>query len=499
MALSGSFSKYPVTASYGKFGLYCEWNGTQSVSGNYTDITLKVYLRYYSLNVGSRDDSTVSINGVKETYTVPAINHNAGKDYYRLIKTYTVRVPHNSDGTKSCTLSASWRMSGTYSGTSVGTITASTTVTLNTIPRASSISSAGNVTLGNACSIKWTPNASNFKYKVKFAIGNWSHTTDYISPNKTSEYTYSGYTIPLTAANQLPNATTGTMTAYLYTYNGSTQIGSTASKTFTVTVPSSIKPTLGTVTASIVNDNAVINKWGVAVAGYTKVKISATATGSYSSTIKKFTISGGYSTTQNGTSLSYTGSAITSSGNKTFTVCATDSRNRNTDSTTTNAILFYAYSAPQITLFQANRSTSNANKVIIKANWNYSSVNNNNVATAQLYYKKSTDTSWTNYGTIAKNTNVTLTNDFDETSSYNFKVVVTDSLSKSAQEETFVSTISVLLDFRAGGKGLGIGKIAETDSMEVALPTIFIGDIFIRDGTQNVPLNTYIKNVINNS
>lgn len=135
MALSGSFYKYPVTSSSHNFGLYCEWSGTQSISGNYTNITLKVYLSYWSLYVGARSDSTVSINGTSETYTVAAISHDAGCAYKRLIKTYTVKVPHNSDGSKSCTLSASWRMSGTYSGTSVGTITASTTVTLDKIDR----------------------------------------------------------------------------------------------------------------------------------------------------------------------------------------------------------------------------------------------------------------------------------------------------------------------------------------------------------------------------
>lgn len=135
MALSGSFYNYPVTSSSHNFGLYCEWSGSQSISGNYTNVTLKVYLCYYELYVGERNDSTVSINGTTETYTVPAIRHNAGTAYKKLIKTYTVKVPHNSDGTKTCTLSASWRMSGTYSGVSVGTITASTTVTLDKIDR----------------------------------------------------------------------------------------------------------------------------------------------------------------------------------------------------------------------------------------------------------------------------------------------------------------------------------------------------------------------------
>lgn len=132
MALSGTFQNYPVSS----FGLYCEWSGVQSVTGNYTDVTLKVYLSYYTLEVGARSDSTISINGVSETYTAPAINDYSSGWKKKLLKTKTVRVNHNADGTKSgVALSASWRFSGTYSGVSVGTITASTTVTLNSIDR----------------------------------------------------------------------------------------------------------------------------------------------------------------------------------------------------------------------------------------------------------------------------------------------------------------------------------------------------------------------------
>ena len=132
MALSGTFQNYPVSS----FGLYCEWSGTQSITGNYTDVTLKVYLSYYTLDVGARSDSTISINGVSETYTVLAIEDYSSGWKKKLLKTKTVRVNHNANGTKSgVALSASWRFSGTYSGVSIGTITASTTVTLNSIDR----------------------------------------------------------------------------------------------------------------------------------------------------------------------------------------------------------------------------------------------------------------------------------------------------------------------------------------------------------------------------
>ena len=48
MALSGEFQNYPVN----NFGLYCTWSATQSVTGNYSDVTLNVYLHYYTIEVG---------------------------------------------------------------------------------------------------------------------------------------------------------------------------------------------------------------------------------------------------------------------------------------------------------------------------------------------------------------------------------------------------------------------------------------------------------------
>ena len=493
MALSGKVETSAWTADSGStWKVVLNWTATQSIANNTSTISWNIKVSTGSGGYVVVSEIRAKIAG-EEVYYRSHDNHTNGYNGTQ-IASGTKTITHNTDGTKSVSMSIE---AGIYQWAI--NKSGSNTFTLDTIPRASSITSASNKTLGNACSIKWTPNASTFKYKVKFSLGSWNYTTpSFISPASTSEYTYDDYTLPLDVAKQLPNATTGTMTAYLYTYNSSgTQIGSTASKTFTVTVPSSIKPSISSVSAELVNSNSVINGWGVAVAGYTKVKVSASASGSYSSTISSFTISGGYSTTQNGTSLAYTGGVISSSGSKTFTVVAKDSRGRSSDSKSATAITFYAYSKPTVSSFTVARSSSNAKKVVVKANWTFSSVNSKNAATATLYYKKSSNTSWTTYGTIAKNTNVTLTNDFEETSSYNFKVVVTDSLSNSAQEEGFVSTIEVTMDFRAGGKGLGIGKIAESDNLEIAFDTIFMGNVYIQndDGTKT-SLADYIRSLI---
>ena len=134
MAISGTFYNYPVAGK--EFGLYCTWSATQNAIGNYSDVTLNVYVNYYTIEVGARNDSTVSINGTSETYTAAAINDYTPGWKRKLIKTKTVRVYHDTNGTKNgLELKATWRFSGTYSDVYVGTITASSTVNLNVIDR----------------------------------------------------------------------------------------------------------------------------------------------------------------------------------------------------------------------------------------------------------------------------------------------------------------------------------------------------------------------------
>lgn len=195
MALSGTFERYPVNG----FGLYCTWSASQSVTGNYSDVTLNVYLKYYTISVGARSDSTISINGTSETYTAPAINDYTSGTKTKLLKTKTVRVTHNANGTKTgVPLSASWRFSGTYSGVSIGTITASATIDLNPIDRTaptvscsvSSITANGfKITAtSSATADVWQYSTNGGSSYVQFSTGTGtsaSTTLTNLSPNTT--------------------------------------------------------------------------------------------------------------------------------------------------------------------------------------------------------------------------------------------------------------------------------------------------------------------------
>lgn len=492
MALSGSVSTSGYQGRYVKLS----WTATQSVANNTS--TIKWTLK----GAGNASSNWYKAGGfyVKIAGTVVCnwstdtrITLYNGTE----VASGSLTVNHAADGTKSFSVSVE---AGIY--TYARNCSGSDSFTLDTIPRASSIS-VGTLTMGTSGNITISRASSSFTHTLSYAWGDTSETgiangKGYKGTivSKTSNTTVS-WTPPLKLANVIPSATSGVGSLTCDTYSGSTKVGS-KSITFTCNVPSSVKPSI--TSASVVIDNSknsVIEGWGLYVVGYSKAKIVAAASGSYKSTISSFTVSGGYSTTQSGTSLEWTGALFTTSGSKSFNVIAKDTRGRSSESESAGSITVYAYSNPAISLFTAERSSTDSKKVIVKANWTFSSVNNKNSASATLYYKLSTSSSWTTYGTIAKNTSVTLDASFDEAHSYNFRVIVSDSVGNKAQEETFVSTISVLLDFRAGGKGLGIGKIAETDSMEIDMDAKFMRSVYIYVDGSPVTLESYIKSVVN--
>lgn len=136
MALSGQ-----ITGVYRGYTLQANWSATQNISGNYSDITIKHVLvigSAYSLNIGARSN-TCSVDGAAQNYTSPAINRNGGSV---TLGTTTHRVNHNADGSKTCTISDVFNVNATIDGSKVSSITASGNITLDTIPRQATITSA---------------------------------------------------------------------------------------------------------------------------------------------------------------------------------------------------------------------------------------------------------------------------------------------------------------------------------------------------------------------
>lgn len=246
------------------------WTSTQTDS-SYNDYTRTAYFWV------TTPDGEVTKHSV--SYTLP---RNSTKTIVGVVLT----VKHRYDGTGAVSVET-WMDTGISAGiVRLGP----EVVTLQTIPRASEITAAKNVTLGKACTVVWTPKVASFRYKLKFSIGGWSYTTGAIHPNRTTEYTYSGYTLPLSVANQITKGITGTMKVTLYTYSDSgatKQVGDTSSKTFTVTVPEN-NDTIPIVTMSLSPVSSLGTDFdGLYIQGKTKVEADISAEGKYDATIQK--------------------------------------------------------------------------------------------------------------------------------------------------------------------------------------------------------------------
>lgn len=372
----------------------------------------------------------------------------------------TTKITHNADGTKSFSLSIE---AGVY--TYAVSVTASGTHTLNTIPRASTVS-ATNTNLNSASTITITRASSSFTHTLTYSFGS---TTGTIVSKTTS--TSVSWTPALTLANQIPNAVSGTCTITCDTYNGSTKIGSKTC-TLTLTVPASVKPTMTSVTATRV-DGDVPAAWAIYVQNKSKATVTINgAAGAYGSTISSYSISGGgYSSTAS----SFTTGLLAASGTITFTAKVTDSRGRVSDAKTVS-ISVVAYSAPSFSSYISQRATSagviNDDGTYIRGliSFSYATCSSKNTITCATYYKKSSATSWTNANkSFSSGTTFTFGGGAISTeSSYDVKYTITDAFTTITIID-MVSTASVLMDFKAGGKGIAIGKVSEKDkTLEIA-------------------------------
>ena len=223
MALSGTLTG---TCDNTNYTLTCEWTATQNATNKTSTITAKVYLKAPSGWSTISDYWCCTINGTQVTTNKSATV--SGTKVLLGQKTWT--VSHASDGTCSTTISFSY----TNGLTSIGTYTTkkgsgSKSITLDKIATASTFTlSSSSLTMGSSQTVKITKLSSSYTHTVTYTFG--SSTTTVAS--KTTSTSVS-FTPPTSLASQIPNATSGTCTVKVTTYNGDTSIGTT-SKTFTL-------------------------------------------------------------------------------------------------------------------------------------------------------------------------------------------------------------------------------------------------------------------------
>ena len=467
MAISASKSKTLTSSNSRSYTLTASFTeSSYSVANNTSTLSLTAKLAPTTSRWSTSYNSTLAIYWYdnytgKETLvgSTTFAGLSSTSDVKSVTKSYT--VTHKSDGSLSGYAKAVFTKGSTTSSyaPASGNVSTATTV-LTTIPRASSFGTVSGSTLGSAITININRNSSSFTHTLWYSFG--SKTWQGIA---SSVGTSTSFTPPLSLCSEIPSATSGTMTLILRTYNGSTQVGSDVTKTITVNVPSTVVPTISSVAISEGNTSVVPTSWGVYVQNKSKLKFVTTASAGTGSSISSIT------TTINGTT--YTGSTITTnvitaSGNLTATITVKDKRGRTASTTKTVSIV--AYSNPYVSKFTVIRCDSKGNaldtgeyvKVTIAGG--FSSVSSKNTGSYAIYYKKSTDSSYTKYALSATTNTISTSvkiSGFDSDHSYQFYGATTDYFTTSKSAVANISTALVTTDYLDGGKGIAFGKVAE--------------------------------------
>lgn len=333
--------------------------------------------------------------------------------------------------------------------------------------------SAATVEMGKSVTINTPAVNSAYRHTLRYAFGSAAGT---IATGIASSVSW---TPPVSLANQIPSATAGSGTIYCDTYSGSTLLG-TKSVSITLTVPGSVVPSAGTLSAALADDTSGT---GLYVKGMGKAKLTLSgASGAYGSSINSYTITGGGWTATNG---ALTTGTLASAGNITFTATVTDSRGRK--ASTTRAITVIDYTKPGVAVCDVYRCDADGNRkkagtyFAVEINASYSAITGNTLSITARYKKQSESS----YGTAANVTNNGKTviggGIIGASTTYDVVVTVADKYNSLSIPRT-LSTKSVLQSFKRSA-GAAIGKVAELANwLDVAWNTRIRGNLKVDGG-----------------
>lgn len=374
----------------------------------------------------------------------------------------TIRTKHNPGGDKYVTSTAQLTGSG---GFSPGTLTvANVGLQLTTLQTAANISST-NTYLGQPLTITLDSYNSSYKYNIRY---NWQGNTGTVATSLTSGTIQ--YTPPIEFANNIPNAKLHAITFYCDTYSGSTLIGTTQSVS-TLTVPDSVKPTIGGLTleetATVMNGISTSTEFAQILS---RVKATVTgAAGVYGSTIKSYSITvvnQNLTLTENGGVFDYF------KNNGTFIVRATVTDSRGMTSVNKDVTINVREYFSPVGGFSVSRSGTNKDKLTVTRNAKVAPLNiggvNKNKLSIQFKFSQRGSGVWTNSTGNANenltstfeliNSQASLVETFSTTKSYDLIMVISD---KFLSSEVKVSVGTVTIPYAVTKNALGVGKVPE--------------------------------------
>ena len=293
------------------------------------------------------------------------------------VYSFSITKAHSSNGSGSCYISGKCNAptETKLEGTSVS---GSATVTLDTIPRASSIS-ATNANIGSATKITIDSKNSSFTHTLTYEFEGLTGTI----ATKTSNNPVN-WTVPTSFYAKIPNAKYATCKITCSTYSGNTKIGDSTTTTFRATASeSACKPTLN---PSVEDKGAVsITLTGSPttkiIKGYNSCAVNTGAAARNGATLKSYSITCGDKSIKTASGAL----AYVNSGKFVFT--ATDSRGYSTSETVNLTLIEYIKPTCSVSVSQPSATDTSLNFTIKGDFFNGSFGAVNNALTVQYRYK----------------------------------------------------------------------------------------------------------------
>ena len=327
--------------------------------------------------------------------------------------------------------------------------------------------------MGKSVTISTPAVNSAYRHTLRYAFGKATGTiAEDIASSKS-------WTPPVSLASQIPDAVSGIGTIYCDTYSGSTLLG-TKSVSITLTIPSSVVPSAGKLTAAVAEDTSGTGQF---VRGMGKAAVSLSgAAGVYGSTIKSYSVSGGGWSSNKST---LTTGILQAAGEVTFTAVVTDSRGRTAQTTCTIEVI--AYDKPGISSLSVYRCDSTGAKknagtyAAIEIKASYSAITGNTV-TLKAAYKLTSDANYGSDTALTNNGKTVIGGALSASHTYDVRITVADKFNTTTVTAS-LRTKNVIWSVLPKGLGFAIGKVAELANwLDIAWHTRIRGNLQV-DGT----------------
>lgn len=344
------------------------------------------------------------------------------------------------------------------------------------------------LTIGTSSTFYVTSESSSYSHTITYQFRNTTGTVANMSAGAST----ATWTPPSTFYQLMPNTTFDQIVFVLITKSGGATIGSTVFQT-TVDIAPNIKPSNLSITLEPVNTNAWISANNLYVGGFTKLKVTSSATAGTGATMDQYNISGAFSAT---------GSPATSTiplnaGSQVVYVTAYDTRGRSVGGQA--SATFLSYNPPSFSSFSAVRGTyaggtwttdQSGDHIRVTAVPQYSLSTQGNTATVTVKINNTSPQA-------SSGNNYYFTNTLGSTI-YTVNGSVTDDVGQSSTRTLTVPSVEVPFNINVDLPGVGVGMIAQSARVLDVSPSWelhatgkykAVGSQFLEDGTYGIDMS----------